>query len=371
MSTPSEQPTREPVHRWWNAGPLPTLLLAGLVGGLIGGAIVGLVGRWTGWWTPPETASAACAVDRVAAEALPSVVTIGVLGPGGSGSGSGVVYRLPSDEAVIITNAHVVAPPGSGSADGGATTIRLEYADGHSDAGRILGMDQVTDLAVVTAATPYPAAPPIAVGDSGSLRVGNPVVALGAPLGLTSTVTSGIVSATGRYVRVPTEAGAAHLLGAIQTDAAINPGNSGGALVNCSAQLVGINTAGAAPAGETGSSGLGFAIPMGVAEPLVAQLAENGRVAHTTLGLQVIAVPPAMQASAGGPVIVQAVTSGGPADKAGVKRGDVLIDVAGQQVRNSDDLVRVELGLTAGEKVPVTVSRNGREQTLTLEPVAS
>ena len=99
-------------------------------------------------------------------------------------------------------------------ADGAAaTTIRLEYADGHSDSGRIVGMDQVTDLAVVTATTPYPAAPPITVGDSGSLRVGNPVVALGAPLGLTSTVTSGIVSAIGRYVRVPTEAGAAHLLG--------------------------------------------------------------------------------------------------------------------------------------------------------------
>ena len=201
--------------------------------------------------------------------------------------------------------------------------------------------------------------------------MGNPVVALGAPLGLTSTVTSGIVSATGRYVRVPTEAGAAHLLGAIQTDAAINPGNSGGALVDCSAQLVGINTAGAAPAGESGSSGLGFAIPIGVAEPLVAQLAENGRVAHTTLGMQVQALPAAMQESAGGPVIVQAVTGGGPADKAGVQRGDVLVDVDGQQVRNSDDLVRIELGLTAGEKVPVTVSRNGSQRSVTLEAAVS
>ena len=174
MSTPSQQPSRESAHRWWGAVTLSTIVLAGLVGGLIGGVVVGLVGRWTGWWMPTETAGAACAVDRVAADALPSVVTIGVVGSGGAGSGSGVVYRLPSSESVIITNAQVVTPPGSGSAGDGAaaTTIRLEYADGHSDSGRILGMDQVTDLAVVTAATPYPAAPPIRVGDSGSLRVG-------------------------------------------------------------------------------------------------------------------------------------------------------------------------------------------------------
>jgi len=174
MSTHSQQPSRESAHRWWGAVTLSTIVLAGLVGGLIGGVVVGLVGRWTGWWMPTETAGAACAVDRVAADALPSVVTIGVVGSGGAGSGSGVVYRLPSSESVIITNAQVVTPPGSGSAEDGAaaTTIRLQYADGHSDSGRILGMDQVTDLAVVTAATPYPAAPPIRVGDSGSLRVG-------------------------------------------------------------------------------------------------------------------------------------------------------------------------------------------------------
>jgi putative serine protease PepD len=302
-------------------------------------------------------------------------VTIAVKGSAGGGTGSGVVYRLASGGKVIVTNAHVVMPPSGGGpapAGGtGATTVRVEYADGRSSPGSIAGMDQVTDLAVVMPANPDPAAPPINVGDSGQLRAGTPVVALGSPLGLSSTVTSGIVSATGRYVRVPTEAGAAHLVGAIQTDAAINPGNSGGALVDCGARLVGINTAGAAPPGESGSSGLGFAIPMAVAAPLVAELAEHGRVAHPTLGMRVQAVPAQMQASAGGPVVVQDVVGGGPAAQAGVLRGDVLTEVADQQVHNPEDLVKIELGLEVGEKVPVKLIRSGRPLSLTLEAAAS
>ncbi|MGN6753076.1 MAG: S1C family serine protease, partial [Intrasporangium sp.] len=343
MTSTSEKRTRQSGPRWWtkSTGPVSWLVVFALLGGLVGGGLVALVGWWTGWATRVQASSATtCAVDTVAADALPSVVTIAVQGAAGGGTGSGVVYRLSPSESVIVTNAHVVVPPsgrGAGTTPGPSgsapTSLRVEYANGHSSAGVVLGMDQVTDLAVVRADTPDSAASPIAVGDSGNLRVGTPVVALGSPLGLTSTVTTGIVSATGRYVRVPTETGAAHLLGAIQTDAAINPGNSGGALVDCRAQLIGINTAGAAPAGESGSAGLGFAIPITLAQPLIAELAKNGRVAHVTRGRQVQGIPPAMQASAGGPVLVQAVTAGGPAANAGVQRGDVLVDVAGQQVR--------------------------------------
>jgi putative serine protease PepD len=232
-------------------------------------------------------------------------------------------------------------------------------------------MDAVTDLAVVTASDPDPAAPPIDVGDSEGLRVGIPVVALGSPLGLTSTVTSGIVSATGRYVRVPTQSGAAHLVGAIQTDAAINPGNSGGALVDCDARLVGINTAGASPAGESGSAGLGFAIPTSLAEPIVAELAAHGRVAHPTLGMLLQPVPATMQSSAGGSVVVQSVVPGGPAATGGVSAGDVVVDVAGHRMHSPDDLVQIELGLDAGEEVPVTLVRSGHQTSVTLEAATS
>jgi putative serine protease PepD len=352
------------------------VLLGALAGGLVGGAVVALLGWWTGWATRTEaTSGTRCPVDHVAAEALPSVVTIAVQGPAGGGTGSGVVYQLPSGDSVIVTNAHVVVPPsGSGpsSADGsGSSPLRVEYADGHVSTAHVVGTDTVTDLAVVEAAEPDPAATPIRVGDSAQLRVGVPVVALGAPLGLSSTVTSGIVSATGRYVRVPTETGAAHLVGAIQTDAAINPGNSGGALVDYAAHLVGINTAGATPSGETGSSGLGFAIPTSLARPLVAQLAEHGRVAHPTLGMRVQAVPASMRSSAGGSVVVQAVTAGGPANQAGVRPGDALLTVAGHRMGHPDDLVRVELELTVGEGVPVEIRRAGRQLSVTLQAAAS
>jgi putative serine protease PepD len=355
--------------------PTVAVALIALVAALVGGAVVALVGWWTGWATRTEASAPGCAVDTVADTALPSVVTIAVQGPAGGGTGSGVVYRPDSGKSVIVTNAHVVVPPSDGapgsSAGASPSSIRIEYADGHFSSGRLMGMDQLTDLAVVEAADPDPAASPIGAGSSNNLRVGAPVVALGSPLGLTSTVTSGIVSATGRYVRVPTQAGAAHLVGAIQTDAAINPGNSGGALVNCNARLVGINTAGAAPAGESGSVGLGFAIPTALARPLVAELAEHGQVTHPTLGLLVQTVPAAMRSSAGGPVVVQAVLGGGPGDKAGVRPGDALVEVAGQQVRNPDDLVQIELGLEVGEKVPVKLVRAGRQQSLTLEAAAA
>jgi putative serine protease PepD len=199
------------------------------------------------------------------------VVTIRAAGGRQGGSGSGVVIR---SGGYILTNDHVI------SVAAGGGTVSILRSDGESADATIVGRDTLTDLAVIKVedASNLPA---ISLGDSSSLHVGEPVVALGSPLGLTSTVTAGIVSALNRYVRVPSDSGrAAHLVGAIQTDASINPGNSGGALVDCDARLVGINTAGAT-LGHTGggSIGLGFAIPVDLAKTLKMSA---GDVVHLT-----------------------------------------------------------------------------------------
>jgi len=198
-------------------------------------------------------------------------------------------------------------------------------------------------------------------------------VALGSPLGLTSTVTSGIVSALDRYVRVPAAGGlSAHLIGAIQTDAAINPGNSGGALVDCAGHLIGINTAGASPpASGGGSVGLGVAIPIDLAKPLADELIANGRVNRPDPGMQVQAIPPEVAAQAGRPpgLFVQNVTPGGPADAAGIRPGDVLVQINGQPVRSVDVLIAKILTMRPGDTLQVTYEREGTSITtqLTLE----
>ncbi len=191
-------------------------------------------------------------------------------------------------------------------------------------------------------------------------------MALGSPLGLTSTVTSGIVSAADRYVKVPGEGTpAAHLIGAIQTDAAINPGNSGGALVDCDARLIGINTAGASPSGDPGSSGLGFAIPTALMQPIAAELAQDGAVAHPTLGRQVQGIPAGL--------FVQAVRPDGPAARAGLRAGDLLIDIDGEPVRTPEDLVKAELAAQVGQKMRITYERSGARSTaeVTAERIAA
>lgn len=176
------------------------------------------------------------------------------------------------------------------------------------------------------------------MGSSNDVQVGQPVVALGAPLGLSSTVTSGIVSALDRTVAVPADDGkTALLVSAVQTDAAINPGNSGGALVNCAAELVGVPTAGATVPSPTGQSspgnvGLGFAIPVDLAKAIADELIATGTVTHAFFGVQVAAIPPQVAEEAGAPkgLFVQGAVSGGPAASAGLRVGDIITNIDGQ-----------------------------------------
>jgi putative serine protease PepD len=231
-----------------------------------------------------------------------------------------------------------------------------------------VGADFTTDLAVIRAEDGAEGRPLLPKGDSDAARVGQPVVALGAPLGLSNTVTAGIVSALGRYVPVPAETGRiAHLLDAIQTDAAINPGNSGGPLVDCGGAQVGVNSAistvpNSQGVGGGGSVGLGFAIPMSIADPIADELITTGRVAHPVLGLAARPVgddptrPPTGLA-------VTAVVPGGPADQAGLEVGDVITEIDGQPADSAEQLVLAGLRHSAGDAVTVGYLRDGAERT--------
>ncbi len=193
------------------------------------------------------------------------------------------------------------------------------------------------------------------------------MVALGAPLGLFSTVTTGVVSALDRYVPVPAGDGVtAHLLDAVQTDASINPGNSGGALVDCAGDLVGVNTAiatvpNAAGHSGGGSVGLGFAIPVDLAEPLAEQLISTGHVNHPTFGLQAQSIPQVEGAPAG--LFVTVVDPGGPADSAGIQAGDVISEVEGQPAATVAVLEKAALTRQAGDTVEITYVRDGKTTT--------
>ena len=342
------------------------LVAAAIIGGVVGGLIVRATwgsgkGNSAAATAPASNGTAAaCAAAKVADQALPSVVTVRASSGREAGSGSGVVIR---SGGFILTNNHVI----SVAAGGGPLSILR--SDGETEDATIVGRDPLTDLAVIKAGSAADL-PAITLGASDSLRVGQPVVALGSPLGLTSTVTTGIVSALNRYVRVPSENGqAAHLVGAIQTDASINPGNSGGALVDCNGHLVGINTAGAAVASSGGGSiGLGFAIPVDLAKGVADEVIANGKVTRPGFGMQVQPIPQELAQATGGTagLFVEAVTAGGPAHQAGLRPGDVIVEVDGEPARSVDALIVKTLKMKTGDVVHVTYARHGASHTAAL-----
>lgn len=333
------------------------VVLAGVVGALIANAINSPAGS-----APTVTGSAAaCPVTTVANDVLPSVVTISATGGGGGGGGgigSGEAIR---SDGYILTNNHVI----SVAANGGA--VEVLFAGGQSVPARIVGRDPLTDLAVLKVA-PSRELRVISLGSSGSLRVGQPVVALGAPLGLSGTVTAGIVSALDRTVEVPGENDrSALLVSAVQTDAAINPGNSGGPLVNCQGQLVGVATAGAtvpSPSGQasSGSIGLGFAIPVDLAKSIANEIIDTGRVKHAFFGLETVPIPPEAATQAGVPkgLYVAAVTPAGPAARAGLAAEDIVTSIEGQPATSNIQLQKLTLTKSPGDVVTVGYQRGGR-----------
>jgi putative serine protease PepD len=300
--------------------------------------------------------SSGCPITSIAEQELPSVVTISVNGVGGSGTGSGEVI---DGSGHVLTNNHVIASAASGG------TITVIFSNGSSQTARLVGRDPATDLAVlqVPDASGLRA---IRFGSSANVVVGQGAVALGAPLGLSSTVTAGIVSARDRSVNVPADnGGTALLVAAIQTDAAINPGNSGGALVDCAGKLIGVPTAGATVPTENGGSGggsigLGFAIPSDFAHSIANELIANGKVTHGFLGLSVDT------AADGSGLLIVAVTPGGPAAQAGLQVGDVITQLDGQPAHSAEQLLELTLTNKPGDTITVTYVRQGTTHTTRL-----
>jgi putative serine protease PepD len=343
----------------------PIALLAALVGGVVGGIIVDQVG--------PSSSSTAngssCPATNVANQVLPSVVTISASG-GPTGSAAGSAPSTGSGEVInssgyILTNNHVI----SVAANGGA--VRVLFNNTNAVPATIVGRDPLTDLAVLRVQGEK-SVKPIAIGSSTDLKVGQGVMALGAPLGLSSTVTTGVVSALGRTVQVPGENDSrALLVDAIQTDAAINPGNSGGALVDCGGKLIGVPTAGASvpsPAGQPssgGNIGLGFAIPVNLANTVANEIISTGRVTHAFFGLQTTPVTTQAGGAATGLYIV-AVVAGGPAQAAGLNAGDIITEVDNTPATSTDTLAAITLTKRPGDKVSVKYVRQGRSATTTV-----
>ena len=302
-----------------------------------------------------------CDAHAVAETALPSVVTILVSSGPNSSSGSGSIFR---DDGFILTNNHVVSPAVNGG------SIQAVLSNGTSYAATITGRDPQTDLAVikVTAPNPLRALP---LGTSGDLSIGKPVVALGAPLGLSNSVTTGIVSALDRTIQVPSDnTTSATLLAAVQTDAAINPGNSGGALTDCAGKLVGIPTANATVTTGTGQTsagnvGINFAIPVDLAKAVADEIIATGKVTHSFFGLQVSTVPPSPSGATHG-LYVNAVVPGGPAAMAGLQAGDVITEIDGHPATNPTQLALLTLKKKPGETVSVTYERAGTSASTTI-----
>jgi S1-C subfamily serine protease len=342
-----------------------TALLLALVVALVAGSLGGGVGYWISKHateslrdpdvTLAKTGGAANrppgSVADIAKRIGPAVVQIDVVSADGSGAGSGVVI---DQRGYILTNNHVISEASS------TGSIQVIFSDQSVTEGKVVGRDPATDLAVLKVTQSHLTV--ATLGDSDKVAVGDPVVAIGSPLGLQGTVTTGIVSALDRPVHVSGEGSDTDaVIDAIQTDAAINPGNSGGALVAADGAVIGINSAiaslGSGGTGQSGSIGLGFAIPINSARDVANQLIKTGRVAHASLGASTRSVTDGNRLGA---YILQ-ITPGGPAAKAGLKEGDVIKLIDGKLITSADDLTVAVQKHKPGDVVTLRYVRASKE----------
>jgi putative serine protease PepD len=337
-------------------------LLSGVVGGVAGqlaGDRVNVTGSTLPDPGPGATQRPAGSVANIAAVALPSVVTIKVDGGSeGSATGSGFVI---DGKGHVLTNNHVVEPGVNGD-------IEIVLSNGDTEKATIVGRDASYDLAVLKINRTD--LKPLTLGQSDKVVVGDQVIAVGAPLGLDQTVTTGIISALNRPV-TPGEGTESSFINAIQTDAAINPGNSGGPLLDMTGKVIGVNSAIARVPGTSGSTGgsigLGFAIPSDQARRTADQLIATGKATHPVIGVKLNRT----FAGDGAKVddAADAVTSGGPAAKAGVRAGDVIVGFEGKRIRTPDQLIVSIRARAVGDTVTLKVERGGKdlELQMTLE----
>ncbi|MBW8871910.1 MAG: trypsin-like peptidase domain-containing protein, partial [Leifsonia sp.] len=388
---------------------IATLAIGALIGGVAGaGAGVGIYAATDSGNATIKTVSGpqnitvndannASIITAVAAKASPSVVTISVSASSSGGTGSGIV--LTSD-GYVLTNTHVVTLDGQAS----DVNVTVTDNDGKIYTAKIVGTDPTTDLAVIKL-DKASGLTPMTWGDSSKLNVGSTTVAIGAPLGLSGTVTDGIVSALNRSISIassaapkddsnsgggsqnpfnfdfPDQGGQQQQqqqsstgtisLPVIQTDASINPGNSGGALLNSKGELIGVNVAIASAGGsstdgsQSGSIGVGFAIPSDLAKRVSDEIIKNGSATHGLLGASVSDASSDAKATTVG-ALVKSVSSGGAAAGAGLKAGDVVVNFDGTPITDATDLTAQVRAQAAGSKVDVTYIRDGQTKTATV-----
>ena len=337
------------------AGAAVVALLVGGVAGGVGGYLVSDAGPGSSVSSlessPPAKQTSAApegTVESVAQKVSPSVVQLQVQSRAGSGSGSGFVI---SSDGYVLTNNHVVEAAANGDGQ-----IQAAFPDGRKGAAEVIGRDPTTDIAVVKVAG-VDNLTPVELGRSDDLRVGQSVVAIGSPFELSGTVTAGIVSALHRPVQAGSSADQATVMDAVQTDAAINPGNSGGPLTNMAGQVIGINSVIYSPGsgsgaqgqqGEAGNVGIGFAIPIDQARRTADEIIKTGKATQTFLGAQVGNGPQ-------GGAVLGAITPDSPADKAGLKSGDVVTKMDDRSIDSADALVAAVRTRAPNEKVTLTV----------------
>ncbi|GAC57464.1 peptidase S1 family protein, partial [Gordonia hirsuta DSM 44140 = NBRC 16056] len=364
------QPTAAPQRRGpvWMALLALVALAAGLLGGIGGAALMrnsstsstspAVIAGAPGSRVTEQPAAAPGSVQEVAERVIPSVVSIAVSIGRQSGSGSGVVLTA---DGTILTNAHVVTAGG----DRPAEDVLVSYSNGARAKARVLGADTMSDIAVIKAEST--GLQPATVGVSDNLSVGQDVIAIGSPLGLQGTVTTGIISALNRPVSTMGADGSHEsVIDAIQTDAAINPGNSGGALVNASGALIGINSAIAtmgASEGAAGSIGLGFAIPIDQAMRVANQIIGGQTVTRASLGVTVRPSPEATQPGA----LVASVVENGAAARARIPNGALITAVDDRRISSSEALVAAIRSYAPGQDVKIAYTHQGRETTATVK----
>ena len=374
---------------------------AALVGGIAGAGVATVMGSQNSSNSASSTVQGitindkdeVTAVTAVAAKASPSVVTISVTGTDGAGTGSGVILNK---EGYVLTNNHVA------TLDGAATDVKITVQDndGNIYPASIVGTDPTVDMAVLKIEGTGNFTP-IEWADSSKLNVGDLTIAMGAPLGLAGTVTTGIVSALNRSIQVASSAvpdssgtdsgngdssnpfnfdfgqgqtqtqtqSASISIPVIQTDAAINPGNSGGALLDSKGRLIGINVAIASAgssSGQAGSIGVGFALPSNLAKRVSTELIENQKASHGLLGAQVSDAAAKDGSTAVGAYIEKAV-DGGAAANAGIKPGDIVTQFNGVRVTDANDLTALVRTAAGGSEATVVVNRDGKQQTIKVQ----
>ncbi|MDR7328834.1 Putative serine protease HtrA [Corynebacterium guangdongense] len=294
-------------------------------------------------------------VEHVASTVLPAVVSIQVVTPGSAGEGSGSII---SQDGYVLTNHHVVGAAGENG------TIQVTLHDGRQIPADLVASDPATDIGVIKIRDQQ-GLPTIQFGDSSQLNVGQEVVAVGAPLGLSGTVTSGIVSALNRPVRATQDGGESSLIDGIQTDAAINPGNSGGPLVDMNGHIIGMNSVIATASQTSGSIGLGFAIPSNFAQRVAQQLIEDGRAVQPMLGVTVDIRSQARGAQ------VNEVMPDGPAAQAGIEPGEVIRRIDDRAIDTADALIAAVRSQDFGETVTLEVYNPERDETRSVDVTLS